>query len=140
MRPFTLLITMASIASLACLPLRTHASSSHVDPALFGTWQGERNPQGPCKYLAWTLTRTADGMFTVRYFQDAQRTAFIDEEKGVWTTAGGRLTVLTEGDDRAEVFAYALPDKDTVTHGLLTPDPDGSCPEDAAYSEHRLLR
>jgi hypothetical protein len=140
LKPCTTLIAIASLTYAALLPLPTLASTLQHDPLLEGLWQGQRNPDGPCKYLAWTLERTPDGKFTTRYFQDAQRLAFIDEEQGTWHTASGLLTVLIEGDDSPAIFAYHLRDKDTVAHSLLTVDPDTSCPDDAAFSEHRVVR
>ena len=64
-----------------------------IDDRLVGNWQGQRDQEGKCSFMAWKMSRTADGRFEIVFYGDAEKKKMLREEKGRWEVSDGKLSV-----------------------------------------------
>jgi len=64
-----------------------------IDDRLVGNWQGQRDQEGMCSFMAWKMSRTADGRFEIVFYGDAEKKKMLREEKGRWEVSDGKLSV-----------------------------------------------
>ena len=128
---------MIAIASLTGL-LSLASVAAEMDPRLVGTWEGQRDKDGRCPMLAWRVVHSADGHFTISFFDNADHLRLLGKESGQWETAGSRMTLRTEGVPTPEVYNYVLVDENTARMTLLTRDPSADCEDDYEFTDHRV--
>lgn len=112
--------------------------ASALDDRLVGTWQGQRDKDGKCSYMAWTMKRSSDGKFEVAFYKNPERTQFLNEERGRWETKDDKISLTTEGVPTPDVYAYTFTDSDTVHVSAIERDPSVDCMADYEFTDHRV--
>lgn len=113
-------------------------SAPVVDPALVGQWLGERGPETTCEYLAWKSTFTADGKFSITFYNDHERKEEIATETGIWQSGGGSSKLFTKGVPTPDEYLYTIIDVNTVKYVNTVRDPSADCKDDYEFVEHRV--
>lgn len=129
-RKLLLVAVLLSVSNLA----------SALDDHLVGTWQGQRDKDGKCSYMAWTMKRSSDGTFEVAFYKNPERTQFLDEERGRWDTKGDKISLTTQGVPTPDVYTYTFTGTDTVHVSAIERDPSADCMADYEFTEHRVRR
>ncbi|WP_028693097.1 hypothetical protein [Pseudomonas cremoricolorata] len=122
------------LVSLHC----TAASAADIDPALVGQWTGTRDAEGPCQPLSWDVSFDAAGQFKIAFYQDPQKTKFIQSESGTWTAKAGNWVMHTAGVDKPDVYTYRLLDADTLEVVNTQASPASDCQSDYRFVERRV--
>ncbi len=129
----------SSVTLLAgLLALSACASRPALDERIVGSWNGLREQNGSCQFLAWRSDFQPDGRFSITFFRDAERTRPIQTERGQWHGANGRSVLKTDGVATAEVYEYSVIDGNTIHYVNTVKDPTADCQEDYAFTEHRV--
>ncbi|MEM5314752.1 lipocalin family protein [Paraburkholderia sp. JHI869] len=126
-RNLLLVAVLLSVSNLA----------SALDDRLVGTWQGERDKDGKCSYMAWTVKRSSDGKFEVAFYKNPERTQFLNEERGQWETNDNKISLTTEGVPIPDVYTYTFSDSDTVHVSAVERDPSADCMAEYEFTDHR---
>ena len=112
--------------------------ASALDDRMVGTWEGQRDKDGKCSYMAWTMKRSSDGKFEIAFFQNPERTKFLNIERGQWETKDDKISLTTEGDSTPDVYTYAFTDSDTVHVSAIERNPSADCMADYEFTDHRI--
>lgn len=121
---------------LMSLSFFTFADS--VDERLVGNWQGQRDLDGKCIFLAWEVSREADGRFEVTFFLDSERKKVLGSERGRWQTENGQMTLLTDGVPSADIYTYTFGENNSVVFANIKRDPSADCAADYVFTDHRI--
>ena len=108
------------------------------DPSLVGSWKGQRDENGKCRFMSWKNNFNADGTFTITFFRDARQTMMLYTEHGTWTAANGKNVLRTAGVPEPDVYTYTHTDADTVHYVNVEKGPTADCQEDYEFDEHRV--
>lgn len=120
------------------LSLSFYAFASSIDDRLVGNWQGQRNPEGKCSFLAWKMSRTADGKFEIIFFGDAEKTLIQGQAKGLWKTADGKISLFFDGVTSPDIYTYNFTDNNSVKLSNIKRDPSADCMADYEFTDHRM--
>jgi hypothetical protein len=112
--------------------------ASALDDRMVGTWEGQRDKDGKCSYMAWTMKRSSDGKFEIAFYKNPERTQLLNEERGQWQTNGDKISLLTEGTPTPDVYTYTFTDNDTVHVSAIERDPSADCMADYEFTDHRV--
>ena len=134
---FPMKITTRNLLLFAAL-LSVSNLASALDDRLVGTWQGQRDKDGKCSYMAWTMKRSSDGKFEVAFYNNPERTQFLNVERGRWETNGDKISLTTAGVPTPDVYTYTLTDNDTVHVSAIERDPSADCMADYEFTDHRV--
>lgn len=129
---------IAALLAAALLPLA--ASAGELDERLIGEWEGMRERDGACQFLAWRSQFHADGRFEITFFRDAERAQKIQTERGIWRAADGRSELRTLGVPTPEVYEYRFLDEDRVHLTNTKKDATADCQADYEFTETRVRR
>lgn len=103
-----------------------------------GNWQGQRDLDGKCLFLAWEMSREADGRFEVTFFLDSERKKLLGSERGRWQTENGQMTLLTDGVPSADIYTYTFGENNSVVFANIKRDPSADCAADYVFTDHRI--
>ena len=112
--------------------------ASALDDRMVGTWEGQMDKDSKCSYMAWTMKRSSDGKFEIAFFQNPERTKFLNIERGQWETKDDKISLTTEGDSIPDVYTYAFTDSDTVHVSAIERNPSADCMADYEFTDHRI--
>lgn len=118
----------------------TKSATQALDQRLVGLWEGMREQDNGCQFLAWRMQLNADGTFRIAFFRDQARTRLIQMEQGRWTAANGRSELKSDGVGQAEVYEYTLQGPDAVHYVNTVKDPTADCQADYEFTEYRVSR
>ena len=121
---------------LLSLPFSLLASS--LDDHLVGNWQGQRNHEGKCSFMAWKMARTADGKFEITFYGDPEKKQVLGQEKGRWETTNGKVSLLTDGVPTPDIYTYTFIDDNSVKLSNIKRDPSADCMADYEFTDHRV--
>lgn len=110
------------------------------DDRLVGTWQGQRNQDGKCTFMAWRMIRAADGKFEVAFYVDSAMSKLIGKEMGRWNAHGGRMSLYSDGVPTPDVYSYTFIGGDSVRLTNVKRDPSADCMADYEFTDHRVLK
>ncbi|CAG4890621.1 lipocalin-like domain-containing protein [Paraburkholderia gardini] len=127
-RNFLLIAVLLSVSNLA----------SALDDRMVGNWQGERDKDGKCSYMAWTMKRSSDGKFEISFYKNPEKTQLLNEERGQWETKGDKISLITEGVPTSDLYTYTFIDNDTVHVSAVERDPSADCMADYEFTDHRV--
>jgi hypothetical protein len=133
---FVVLFT-AAFLSVGCTSKPT---AQPLDQRLVGLWEGMREQNNGCQFLAWRMQLNTDGTFLIAFFRDQERTRLIQVERGRWTAANGRSELKTDGVGQTEVYQYTLKGSDAVHYVNTVKDPTADCQADYEFTEYRVSR
>jgi len=125
---FSALLLLASFSSIA--------ESTHT--RLVGNWQGQRDQEGKCSFMAWKMARTLDGKFEVTFYADPGKKQILGEEKGRWEVKDGKLSLFTDGVPTPDIYVYTFIDDNSVKFSRVRADPSADCVADYEFTEHRV--
>lgn len=108
------------------------------DPSLVGSWKGQRDENGKCRFMSWKNQFNADGTFAITFFRDAKQTQQLQTEHGTWAAANGKNVLKTNGVAVPDVYTYTFKDADTVHYVNVEKGPSADCQEDYEFDEHRV--
>jgi hypothetical protein len=109
------------------------------DDRLVGLWQGQRNRDGKCSFMAWKMTRTADGKFDVAFFGDPARSKLISQERGRWEAYDGTISLYSDGIPSPDVYRYTFIGSNSVRLTNVKRDPSADCMADYEFTDHRVV-
>ncbi|RQU17738.1 hypothetical protein DF153_07185 [Burkholderia cenocepacia] len=127
-RNFLLVAVLLSVSNLA----------SALDGRMVGNWQGQRDKDGKCSYMAWTMKRSSDGKFEIAFYKNPEKTQLLNEARGQWETKGDKISLFTEGIPTPDVYTYTFIDNDTVHVSAVERDPSADCMSDYEFTDHRV--
>ena len=84
------------------------------------------------------MKRSSDGKFEIAFFQNPERTKFLNIERGQWETKDDKISLTTEGDSIPDVYTYAFTDSDTVHVSAIERNPSADCMADYEFTDHRI--
>lgn len=125
---FAALLLSASFSSIA----------ESTDARLVGNWQGQRDQEGKCSFMAWKMARTADGKFEISFYGDPGKKQILGEEKGLWEVKNGKLSLLTDGVPTPDIYVYTFIDENSVKLSNIKRDPSADCMADYEFTDHRV--
>ena len=125
---FTALLLSASFLAIA----------EPTDTGLVGNWQGQRDQEGKCSFMAWKMARTADGKFEITFYGDPGKTQILGKEKGRWEVKDGKLSLLTDGVPTPDTYVYTFIDNNSVKLSNVKRDPSADCMADYEFTDHRV--
>jgi hypothetical protein len=125
---FAVLLLSASFSSIA----------ESTDTRLIGNWQGQRNQEGKCSFMAWEMARTADGKFEISFYGDPGKKQILGKEKGRWEVKDGQLSLLTDGVPTPDIYIYTFIDDNSVKLSNIKRDPSADCMADYEFTDHRV--
>ncbi|WP_080427312.1 lipocalin family protein [Burkholderia ubonensis] len=123
---------------LAAVLLSASNLASALDDRLVGNWQGQRDKDGKCSYMSWTMKRSLDGKFEIAFYKNPEKTQLLNEERGQWETKGDKISLITEGVHTPDVYTYTFTDNDTVHLSAIERDPSVDCMADYEFTDHRV--
>ena len=127
-RNFLLVAVLLSVSNLA----------TALDGRMAGNWQGQRDKDEKCSYMAWTMKRSSDGKFEIAFYKNPEKTQLLNEERGQWVTKGDKISLFTEGVPTPDVYTYTFTDNDTVHVSAIERDPSADCMSDYEFTDHRV--
>jgi hypothetical protein len=130
--------SIAQICLLLTALLSASSFASSLDERLVGHWQGQRNKEGKCSFMAWAMKRSPDGKFEIVFYKNPEKTQLINQESGRWETKGDKLSLFTEGVPTPDVYTYTFTDNDTVHFSTIERDPSADCMADYEFTDHRV--
>lgn len=110
------------------------------DDRLVGTWQGQRNPNGKCTFMAWKMIRAVDGKFEVAFFADPAMSKPVGQEKGRWSAHGGQISLHSDGAKAPDIYSYTFIGSDAVRLTNIRRDPSADCMADYEFTDHRISK
>jgi hypothetical protein len=123
---------------LATVLLSVSSLASALDGRMVGKWEGQRDRDGKCSFLAWTMNRTPDGRFDIAFYQNPEKTQLLNEERGQWETTGDRISLITDDVPTPDVYTYTFTDSDTVHVSAIERAPSADCMADYEFTDHRV--
>lgn len=120
----------ASLTVLALVGQPEFAQSSTLTPhetGLIGEWEGHRANDGNGLFTAWHVKLEANGEFCITFYEDSDKTRIANTEHGVWTTANGTSSWMTDDVPTPDVYLYTFLDSSDRIHHVNT---------DAGHSIH----
>jgi hypothetical protein len=130
--------SLAVVEALLFAPLISNAAD--LDNRLVGEWQGQRDAESKCSFLAWRLTRSADGKFEITFYADPNKTKEANRERGVWWVKGNEYFSQTQGVPTPDGYSYSFLNQNTVRYSVLERDPSVDCKADYQFTDHRIGR
>lgn len=91
-----------------CIASNIFAAGLGLDRTIVGQWQGLREQNTKCQFLAWNSKFTDDGRFEITFFADKERKIVLHTEKGTWQTKDGQQELTTEGVPTPDVYTSLL--------------------------------
>lgn len=131
---------LAIFLALTFFALFLADAAEPLDQRIVGTWQGMRESNGKCRFLAWKSIFMADGNFVISFFSDKGRTKLVQDERGTWKAQNGKSELKTNGVSNAEVYLYTVMDDDTIKYVNTVKDPSADCQEDYEFIEQRVRK
>ena len=128
-----LLVCAAALSLTSTLSMAAAA----LDSRILGSWEGMREQNQDCRFLAWNSTFTADGRFEITFFADKDRLKPVQTERGTWQASNGKSELATDGIRTPEVYLYTVIDEDSIHYVNTVKDPTADCQADYAFTEHR---
>ena len=116
------------------------AIAEPTDTRLVGNWEGQRDQEGKCSFMAWRMARTADGKFEIAFYADSGKKQIIGKEKGRWEVKGDKLSLLTDGVPTPDVYVYTFIDDNSVRFSNVKRDPSADCMADYEFTDHRVSK
>lgn len=138
--------SLLALALLLCASLiqgctfgssRASGPSSPPSEQLVGDWEGQREAGAKCPFVAWRLTRTADGKFDIVFYSDPDKIDATGREHGRWWVKADRFYLQTEGVETPERYTYVILDQNTVRFDVVDRDPSADCQADYQFTDHR---
>ncbi|MGE4399431.1 MAG: hypothetical protein AB7D29_07910 [Campylobacterales bacterium] len=123
---------------LFCIASNIFAAGLGLDRTIVGQWQGLREQNTKCQFLAWNSKFTDDGRFEITFFADKERKIVLHTEKGTWQTKDGQQELTTEGVPTPDVYTYTIIDNNTIRYVNIKSDPSADCQEDYNFTEYRV--
>lgn len=114
------------------------AIAEPTDTRLVGNWQGQRDQEGKCSFMAWKMARTADGKFEITFYGDPGKKQALGNEKGRWEVRDGKLSLLTDGVPTPDIYVYTFIDDKSVKLSNVKRDPSADCIADYEFTDHRV--
>ncbi len=138
------LITLIAITSFSCGSQRhftTLNDNTKIDKRLVGTWEGsEEDTQFIGMSKSWTMTRKADGTFTLdfRVSQNGQTRTVI--ETGRWWTQDGHFHEFHDVSGATDVYDYQILNATQVkfTSCALTASRDELAPDTVEFIDTKV--
>lgn len=127
-----------SIFSAFVLSASFLAIAEPTDTRLIGNWQGQRDQEGKCSFMAWTMARTADGKFEITFYGDPDKKLILGKEEGRWEVKDGKLSLLTDGIQTPDIYVYTFIDDNSVKLSNVKRDPSADCMADYEFTDHRV--
>jgi len=112
--------------------------AASIDERLVGNWQGQREQEGKCSFMAWKMSRTADGKFEIAFYGDSEKKKALGKEKGRWEASDGKLSIFTDGVPTPDVYAYSFIGDNSVKFSNIKRDPSADCMADYEFTDHRV--
>lgn len=129
-----------TLAFAAVLLFATSFSyAADLDNRLAGEWQGQRDPQSKCSFLAWKLSRSSDGKFEIAFYADSSKTKETGRERGIWWVKANEYFTQTQGVPTPDGYSYVFLNQDTVRYTGLKHDPSADCDADYEFTDHRVV-
>lgn len=129
-------IKASFFAALLSASLSSAAEPSNTN--LAGNWEGQRDQNGKCSFIAWNMTRAEDGKFEISFYADAEKQQILGNEKGRWEAKDGKLSLLTDGVETPDVYTYTFIDANSVKLSNVKRDPSADCMADYEFIDHRV--
>lgn len=114
------------------------AIAEPTDTRLIGNWQGQRDQEGKCSFMAWKMARTADGKFEITFYGDSGKKQILGKENGRWEVKDGKLSLLTDGVPTLDIYIYTFIDDNSVKLSNVKRDPSADCMADYEFTDHRV--
>ena len=108
-----------------------------LDPGIVGTWEGMREKNGKCEFLAWTSDFASDGRLVISFFSDKKRRKPLRTDRGYWNTNGTRIELKIDGVSTVETYRYTVIDDYTVKYVNTLKDSATDCPDNYEFIEYR---
>jgi len=113
--------------------------AKEIDKRLVGVWEGQRDKDGKCAFMAWEFKRFENGRFEVYFFKDKNKIKnFLDIETGTWATEGNKYKLSTDGVPNPDIYIYDVIDNNTIEFTNIQRDPSSDCSEDYKFVDHRI--
>jgi hypothetical protein len=112
--------------------------AASIDDRLVGNWQGQRDQEGKCSFMAWKMSRTADGKFEITFYGNSEKNKILGQEKGRWEVSGGKLSLLTDGVPTPDIYTYSFINENSVKLSNIKRDPSADCMADYEFTDHRV--
>jgi hypothetical protein len=111
-----------------------------LDHRIVGSWQGMREQDGKCQFLAWNSKFFADGRFQISFFADKERLTPVQTERGIWKASNGKSELKTDGVQTPEVYLYKVINDDIIKYVNTVKDPTADCQADYEFTEYRAKK
>lgn len=136
---------MKTVISLFCVTFLSLTSTlstaaEALDQRIAGFWQGMRDPNTKCQFLAWNADFSMDGYFRISFFADKERIKPIQTEYGSWKTSNGKLELKTVGVKTPDVYYYTIINDDTIKYVATVKDLTSDCQADYEFTEYRVKK
>lgn len=128
----------AILSFVAGLFLSFTIHASEIDKRLVGVWEGQRDENGKCPFMAWEFKRFENGRFEVMFFRNRSKIRnLLNTETGTWTTEGSKYILNTDDVPNPDAYIYNVIDNDTVEFTNIQRDPSADCAEDYKFVDRR---
>jgi hypothetical protein len=113
--------------------------AKEIDKRLVGVWEGQRDKDGKCAFMAWEFKRFENGRFEVYFFKDKSKVKnFLNVETGTWVTEGNKYKHHTDGVPNPDIYIYEVSDDNTIEFTNVQRDASSDCSEDYKFVDHRV--
>lgn len=97
----------AILSFVAGLFLSFTIHASEIDKRLVGVWEGQRDENGKCPFMAWEFKRFENGRFEVIFFRNRSKIRnILNTETGTWTTEGSKYILNTDDVPNPDAYIY----------------------------------
>ncbi|MCL2716507.1 MAG: hypothetical protein FWD68_18560 [Alphaproteobacteria bacterium] len=130
-------LALAAFSALLAMPASAQSAASQ-DARFVGRFQGQRSTSGKCRFLAWDMTRSADGRFAVTFYNDPRKTHVKNRESGSWWSKGNLIYLKTDGIQTPDAYSFRFRDADTIEMSAVKRDKRADCQADYHFFDHRV--